>query len=361
MVINCDQPWNPARLEQRVARAWRKEQTHAVTVLNLISERTIEHRLLAALANKQALSDGVLDQRGDLSAIKLMGGRENFLQRLETLFPDVIAEKNTTRPEKIVRPPSNASFRPAWTPPGQGTCPAHFVCGRRNCSTARLFPVRNAFPHGASRRYCWSWWIRMPSAGRPNYGHWRRSFFGQAASSGEPAPAVSVEVVDRATAELLRRLAESGVVSPSLRASRVLYPPDHGRAAAISASEQNRASFAREQHARRLKMARILAGEEMTEEARAAVVAAIHEMGRALAIEHRQSEPANALGAVAPPLDSLWPGGEPVLIPLRTFLADERAPLLPVISALGQPVETEARQARDYFAGIKAKLATMGN
>ena len=87
VVINCDQPWNPARLEQRVARAWRKDQTHAVTVLNLVSERTIEQRMLGALASKQALSDGVLDPRGDLAGIKLAGGRENFMQRLETLLP----------------------------------------------------------------------------------------------------------------------------------------------------------------------------------------------------------------------------------------------------------------------------------
>src|ERR1041385_6404121 len=31
VVINCDLPWNPARLEQRIARAWRKNQTRAVT------------------------------------------------------------------------------------------------------------------------------------------------------------------------------------------------------------------------------------------------------------------------------------------------------------------------------------------
>jgi SNF2 family DNA or RNA helicase len=43
VVINCDLPWNPAKLEQRIARAWRKHQTRPVTVVNLISENTIEH------------------------------------------------------------------------------------------------------------------------------------------------------------------------------------------------------------------------------------------------------------------------------------------------------------------------------
>ena len=107
-------------------------------------------------------------------------------------------------------------------------------------------------------------------------------------------------------------------------------------------------------------MARVLAAEEMTEEARDATQAAIHELGRALAIEHHQPEPANAFGAVAPPLDAYWPGGETTLVTVRSFLADETAAVQPVLAALGQPVEAAASQAKDYFAGIKAKLATMG-
>src|SRR4029077_3008234 len=71
VVINCDLPWNPAKLEQRIARAWRKHQTRPVTVINLVSENTIEHRMLGTLAQKQALADGVLDRIGDLQNIRL--------------------------------------------------------------------------------------------------------------------------------------------------------------------------------------------------------------------------------------------------------------------------------------------------
>ncbi|HWH68353.1 MAG TPA: DEAD/DEAH box helicase, partial [Candidatus Sulfotelmatobacter sp.] len=53
VVINCDLPWNPAKLEQRIARAWRKHQTRSVTVINLVAEKTIEHRMLDTLADKQ--------------------------------------------------------------------------------------------------------------------------------------------------------------------------------------------------------------------------------------------------------------------------------------------------------------------
>jgi len=86
VVINLDLPWNPARLEQRIARAWRKHQTRPVQVLYLVTEESIEHRMIPLLAGKQALADGVLDGRGDLSAMPLPSGRQALVQRLEALM-----------------------------------------------------------------------------------------------------------------------------------------------------------------------------------------------------------------------------------------------------------------------------------
>src|SRR6185295_12975592 len=83
IVINCDLPWNPAKLEQRIARAWRKHQTRPVTVINLVSEKTIEQKMLGTLSNKQALADGVLDRKGDLKELKLTSGRQAFLAKLQ--------------------------------------------------------------------------------------------------------------------------------------------------------------------------------------------------------------------------------------------------------------------------------------
>ena len=85
-VINMDQPWNPARLEQRIARAWRKHQTRPVNVINLVSEYTIEHRMLGLLDAKRALAEGVLDQRGDLSEIRLPTSRTAFMERLNAVL-----------------------------------------------------------------------------------------------------------------------------------------------------------------------------------------------------------------------------------------------------------------------------------
>ena len=85
VVINLDLPWNPAKLEQRIARAWRKHQKRPVQVINLVSEHTIEHRMLTLLEQKRTLAAGVLDGKGE-SEMSLPSGRAAFLERLESLI-----------------------------------------------------------------------------------------------------------------------------------------------------------------------------------------------------------------------------------------------------------------------------------
>jgi superfamily II DNA or RNA helicase len=86
-VVNLDLPWNPAKLEQRIARAWRKHQMRTVTVVNLVCEDSIEHRILHLLAQKQGLADGVLDGRGDVAALKMPSGRAAVIERMAGLLP----------------------------------------------------------------------------------------------------------------------------------------------------------------------------------------------------------------------------------------------------------------------------------
>jgi len=88
-VINLDLPWNPARLEQRIARAWRKHQSRPVSVVNLVTEDSIEHRMLFLLDQKQQLSDGVLDGLGDVDNIRMPSGRGAFLERMEAVMADI--------------------------------------------------------------------------------------------------------------------------------------------------------------------------------------------------------------------------------------------------------------------------------
>src|SRR5262249_45645663 len=85
-VINLDLPWNPARLEQRISRAWRKNQLRSVTVINLITEGSIEHNILHLIGYKQALADGILDGEGDLESLKIPSGRPAFVERMQVLM-----------------------------------------------------------------------------------------------------------------------------------------------------------------------------------------------------------------------------------------------------------------------------------
>ncbi|MBX9622034.1 MAG: DEAD/DEAH box helicase [Alphaproteobacteria bacterium] len=85
VVINLDLPWNPAKLEQRIARAWRKHQTRTVQVINLVSENTIEHRMLGVLNLKQRLSDNVLDN-GSIEEMEIPSGRKALMEQLKKVM-----------------------------------------------------------------------------------------------------------------------------------------------------------------------------------------------------------------------------------------------------------------------------------
>lgn len=61
VLINMDLPWNPAVLEQRIARIYRHGQKKNVNIINFVAQHTIEHSMLGKLKFKTALSEGVLD------------------------------------------------------------------------------------------------------------------------------------------------------------------------------------------------------------------------------------------------------------------------------------------------------------
>ncbi len=85
-VINVDLPWNPALLDQRIARAHRMGQKRKVHVYLLITERTIEEGLLATLGAKHELANAVLDPDSDLTEVELQSGTEALKRRLEILL-----------------------------------------------------------------------------------------------------------------------------------------------------------------------------------------------------------------------------------------------------------------------------------
>ncbi len=85
-VINVDLPWNPAVLEQRIARAHRMGQKRPVHVYVLVTEQTIEEGLLATLAAKQDLALAALDVDSDVDVMKMAGGIEEMKRRMEVLL-----------------------------------------------------------------------------------------------------------------------------------------------------------------------------------------------------------------------------------------------------------------------------------
>jgi ERCC4-related helicase len=85
-VINVDLPWNPAVLEQRIARAHRMGQKQPVQVYILITEQSIEENLLATLSAKHELAMAALDVDSQVDSVDLESGMEELKRRLEVLL-----------------------------------------------------------------------------------------------------------------------------------------------------------------------------------------------------------------------------------------------------------------------------------
>jgi superfamily II DNA or RNA helicase len=85
-VINVDLPWNPAVLEQRVARAHRMGQSQPVQVYVLVTEQTLEENLLATLAAKKDLALAALDPESDTDQVDVASGMQELKSRLEVLL-----------------------------------------------------------------------------------------------------------------------------------------------------------------------------------------------------------------------------------------------------------------------------------
>ena len=85
-VINVDLPWNPAILDQRIARAHRMGQSRPVQVFILITEGTLEESLLATIMNKRDLALAALDADSDVNEIQMKSNSDDLKKRLEILL-----------------------------------------------------------------------------------------------------------------------------------------------------------------------------------------------------------------------------------------------------------------------------------
>lgn len=85
-VINVDLPWNPAVLEQRIARAHRMGQKQPIQVYVLVTEKTLEENLLATIAAKKDLALAALDMESETDEVQLQSGLQELKNRLEILL-----------------------------------------------------------------------------------------------------------------------------------------------------------------------------------------------------------------------------------------------------------------------------------
>lgn len=94
-VVNVDLPWNPAVLEQRIARAYRMGQKRPVHIYKFVTTNaacpTIEEGLLTTLASKQDLADASINFDSDVSEVAMQSGMEDLKRRLEVILPPKLA------------------------------------------------------------------------------------------------------------------------------------------------------------------------------------------------------------------------------------------------------------------------------
>ncbi|MDA1275734.1 MAG: DEAD/DEAH box helicase [Verrucomicrobia bacterium] len=318
VVINCDLPWNPAKLEQRIARAWRKHQTKPVTVINLVSKDTIEQRMLETLANKQALADGVLDSRGDLSEIKLRTGSQAFLAKLE----------------QLVAPVGDGNKKPV---PSKKMLPADRALGFGKEAKAKLgnalVRCEERFPKDGAHSVLMVIVDRDAPLWRDKLSDLHQEYFGP--QNSDPLAPVQLEVIDQSTHDALERMIAAGLVARTTRASRPLDSDGGGisETSPLSDEERRRADQYRAQGARKLKMARLLGEGGMIDETRASLLESIPQFGCALAVENRVPEPRDLKEALLPPLSHFWKEG---IETVKSFVNDASAPWKLVADHLGK-------------------------
>jgi superfamily II DNA or RNA helicase len=108
LVINLDLPWNPAVLEQRIARAHRHGQPRPVQVVNLIAQGTIEERILDTLAAKQNVFASIFGIEEGLTEIRFEDTGQELLKTLD----EMLGKPEEVKPELELGPVTVVEERP---------------------------------------------------------------------------------------------------------------------------------------------------------------------------------------------------------------------------------------------------------
>ena len=260
--------------------------------------------MIGTLKTKQALADGVLDLRGDLNKLALTSGRQTFLSRLQQLLGPSLSGPRSEGPKPL---PVDRSLA--------------FAQAAGEKLDGALVRCEESYPLEGAHSVLFVVVERDAALWRERLAPLHQDLFGE--GKWDPLAPVKIEVIDRATDEALRRMAEAGLIAPSTRAIRSLYPAaENGNGAvALSEEERQKALAHRQQASRKLKMANLLEGGGLSEEARDALREATLWTGRALAVENRLPEPAEIDESLRAPISLLWGDALPTLDELGLPLA----------------------------------------
>jgi SNF2 family DNA or RNA helicase len=94
LLINLDLPWNPGLLEQRIGRIYRLGQRNNITVINMVSQNTIENRILYLLDFKRDMAKGVLDSDGEDTIFMSEERLKKFMEQIQDLTIPSITKTN---------------------------------------------------------------------------------------------------------------------------------------------------------------------------------------------------------------------------------------------------------------------------
>ena len=270
-VINIDQPWNPARLEQRIARVWRKHQTRTVRVYHLVAEDTIEHNMLGLLADKQALADGVLDGRGDLSAIAMPGGRRAFIERVNSVLG--MDGERTLPDRKAEEAPQKTLFE----------CLRDRLLCRHGEALQGIFGLKD----GTNFLAVLDLAADDITALEKERDQWKE------------LSEASIRMIDSSTREQMENLAKTGLIAVDPEYMEQAWPDDETRELNDRRIRWSRAQALIEPAERKLKAARLLAGGGLLDEARPSAVESMMLATRALTVLDDAAEPDDADEAYA--------------------------------------------------------------
>ncbi|MCC7373621.1 MAG: DEAD/DEAH box helicase [Verrucomicrobiales bacterium] len=324
VVVHCDLPWNPARLDQRTARAWRKHQTRNVTVIHLIAEDTIEHRMLETLAVKRTVAESVLDQGGAVKELELRSGRKAAMERVKNLVGEskgaARAGTGATQEEKPMSAPDDS--------------PQEADKDLYRKDPAAAFARAACDLLGSCIVNCEE---RFPSDGRPSsilfvvrgdqvlirdrLSDFRAEFLGahgdEWVSSNEDRSPVRFQVIDESTHETMQRLIEAGLLASTVKFARPLVGAalEESATPSLTAEEKAAVQSGGQQASRLVRRARVLGEAGFDDECRASLEEAVMALSKSLAIRGRLPVPENLAAVIAPPFARVWGAGLAAVAP----------------------------------------------